>query len=251
MQTRASCARKSSGRRNCTGCVATTGSASSRARRDRRGDERVVVGATRALHLEVVAIRKERRPVARRLGRAGAVALREARWPTSPSRAPDSAISPVGAFVEPFAPKLRAAAILVAAIGARQPVGEPADSRRATGRAAARETAASRSASCVSQTSQPQMRLDARRARRLVELDEPERVGEIGERERRHRVGDRGRDRLVDAHACRRRSRYSLCRRRWTNAGAAMADVGAMLEFYSVRRTADRLVRASPRRRLP
>ena len=105
-----------------------------------RGDERIVVGAARALHFEVVAPRKEVRPRARRLRRAARIALQE--------RAADLAVAragkrdqPVGALVQPIALQFRASAVLVGAVGARQPFGEPQDIRRAIARAAARGTA--------------------------------------------------------------------------------------------------------------
>ena len=89
-----------------------------------RGHQRVVVGATRALHFEVVAPRKETRPRARGLRRAAGVALQE--------RAADLAVArarkrdqPVGAFLQPVALQFRAAAMLIGPVRARQPFGEP------------------------------------------------------------------------------------------------------------------------------
>ncbi len=43
-------------------------------------------------------------------------------------------------------------------------------------------------------------RLQARAARRLVELDHAEYVGKVGQRQRRHAVGDRRGNRIVEAH---------------------------------------------------
>ena len=109
--------------------------------RDGGGDERIVVGVAGALHLEVVAIRETARPT-----RAPRVAA-PAALPCS-ERAADVAVAragqrdqAVGAFGEPFAAQLRAAAMLVAAVGARQPVGEPQVAGARSARAAARETA--------------------------------------------------------------------------------------------------------------
>jgi hypothetical protein len=45
--------------------------------------------------------------------------------PTSPSRAPESAISPSVPSWQPVALQFRAAAMLVGPVGARQPFGEP------------------------------------------------------------------------------------------------------------------------------
>ena len=79
MQTRASCARKSSRRRNCTGCVATTGSASSPASLTVAATSASSSATARALHFEVVAPRKEVRPCAARPSR------RRARCPAGAS----------------------------------------------------------------------------------------------------------------------------------------------------------------------
>ena len=94
-----------------------------RRERDRRRDERVVVGVPGALHLEIVAAGKERRPLARGLGRAAAVALQQRLADVAVARA-GQRDQAVGALGEPVAPDFGAAAILVVAIGAGQPVGE-------------------------------------------------------------------------------------------------------------------------------
>ena len=83
---------------------------------------------------------------------------------------------------------------------------------------------ASRSRSCVSQTSQPAMGFTPARARRLVELDEAEGVGEIGQRQRRHAVA------AAAATASSMRTvpsttEYSLCSRRWTKDGAVISEM--------------------------
>ena len=62
--------------------------------RDRGADQRVVVGAARALHLEEVAIRERRAPTRARTCAAPIALPCRSAWPTSPSRAPESAISP-------------------------------------------------------------------------------------------------------------------------------------------------------------
>ena len=123
MHTRASCARKSSRARNCVGCVATTGKRELARERDGSGDQRVVVGMTGTLHLEVIALRKPRRPFARRARRGRGIALQQRVADVAVARAGkrDQAVGPVG---EPFAPQLGMPAVLVGAVGARQPRAE-------------------------------------------------------------------------------------------------------------------------------
>ena len=160
--------------------------------------QRIVVGVARALHFEVVALGKKPGPGRRGLGRPLRVALAEAS-PTSPPRKPESAIRPLRAFGEPFALHLRAAAILVAAIRAGQPVGELeiAVARLAEQQQAIRGVA-------LGVVRDPHVasddRLDAGLARGSVELDHAEDVGQVGERQRRHPVGRRRGHRGVDAH---------------------------------------------------
>ena len=79
MQTRASCGRKSSRVRNCTGCVATTGSARSAASATVAATRSSSSACARALHLEVVPLRKPGGPFARGLGGARRVALQQRR----------------------------------------------------------------------------------------------------------------------------------------------------------------------------
>ncbi len=89
--------------------------------------------------------------------------------------------------------------MLVAPVRARQPVGEP----QVAG-ARLREQQRAERLVALGVVRQPDVaaedRLDAARARRLVELDEAEGVGEIGDRERGHGVRRRRRDAVVDAH---------------------------------------------------
>jgi hypothetical protein len=66
-------------------------------------------------------------------------------------------------------------------------------------------------------------RLDPVRARRLVELDEAERVREIGDRERRHRVGRRSRDRVGDAQRSVGDREFAV-QAQVTKAGASWTD---------------------------
>ena len=202
--------------------------------RDGRGDQRVVVGMARTLHFEVVAPGKQRAPIARRgLRRAAGVALQQRVADVAVARA-GQRDQAVGAFGEPFAPQLRAAAVLVGAIRARQPVGEPAGSRRATGASSSARNGASRSVSCVIQTSQPTIGLTPARARRLVELDQAEGVGEVGERQRGHAVARPPRPRASSMRTVPSTIEYSLCSRRWTKTGRAMSGaVLRMVEFYS------------------
>ncbi len=106
---------------------------------------------------------------------------------------------PFRALVEPLAPQLRAAAIRVASVGPRQPVDEAQ-----VARSGLYEEQRAERLVALGIVREPDVaaedRLDARAARRLVELDEAERIGEIGDRQRGHRVGHRRTDRLVDAH---------------------------------------------------
>ena len=105
----------------------------------------------------------------------------------------------VGAFVEPLPLHLGAAAIRIDAICASQPVGELeiASARLDQEQRAERLVALG----LVRQPDvAPEDRLHPRAPRRLVELDETERVGEIGDCERGHGVGHCGADRVVDAH---------------------------------------------------
>ena len=119
--------------------------------------------------------------------------------PTSPSRAPESAISPSVPSRSQSRCDFGAAAMLVGAIRAGQPFGEP----QVAG-ARLREQQRAERLVALGLVRQPDVaaedRLDAARARRVVELDEAERVGEIGDRERRHAVGDGRGDAVVDAH---------------------------------------------------
>ena len=190
MQTRASCARKSSRRRNCTGCVATTGSAELAGEPHGRGDERVVVGAARALHLEVEAVREAARAHASRELRArrrrcpaaapGRRRRRARRTARSARRCP-RANHALRSSARPRCWLLRYARVSQSH--------EPAGSRARLAHSSSARNGGSRSASCVSQTSQPTIGLMPRARAARVELDEAEDVREIGQRERRHRVG--------------------------------------------------------------
>ncbi len=152
---------------------------------------------SRALHLEIIAVGEQGSPVARSLGGARGIALQQRLSNVALARAGQRDQS-VGAFAEPLAPEFRAAAILIAPIRAREPVGEPEvagarlhEQQRAEGLVA------------LGVVGEPDItaenRLDAPRARRLVELDEPEGVREIGNRERGHSIRGRGVDRGVDS----------------------------------------------------
>ena len=191
--------------------MATIGSESSRREPHGCGHQRVVVGATRALHFEVVAPRKEARPRARGLRRAAGVALQE--------RAADLAVArarkrdqPVGAFLQPVALQFRAAAMLIGPVRPRQPFGEPQVSG-----ARLREQQRAERLVALGLVRQPDVApddgLDACGARRAIELDETECIGEIGDRERGHFVGARSGDAVVDAHVPST-IENSLCRRR-------------------------------------
>ncbi len=164
---------------------------------NRRGDERVVIGVPGALHLEIAAAGKGSRPPLSRLARACRISLKERRpdFAAARARERDEALGP---FVEPLVPHFRPAAILIRAVRARQPFGELQISG-----ARLREQQRAKGLVALGVVRQPDVaaedRLDPVRARRLVELDEAERVREIGDRERRHRVGRRGRDRVGDA----------------------------------------------------
>ena len=177
MHTRASCGRKSSRVANCTGCVATTGKRELARERDGGGDERVVVGTARALHFEVVAMREPRRPRARRaLGAPSALPCSNARADVAVAAA-GQRDQAVGAFVEPFAAKLGAPAMLVGAIRARQPVAQPQITA-----AVGREQDRAKRRVALAVVRDPDVAagdgLDAGGARGAVELDEPERVGQ-------------------------------------------------------------------------
>ena len=126
--------------------------------RDGGGDQRVVVGMPGALHFEVVALRKPRRPFARRARRAGGVALQQRVADVAVARA-GQRDQAVGAFGEPLAPQLGAAAMLVGAVGAREPVAQLEVAVARSRRAGSRETAGRARASCVIHTSQPAMGL--------------------------------------------------------------------------------------------
>ena len=214
-----------------------------------RGDERVVVGdAPRA------APRGSSGPGS---DAAHARAAFAAPWalpcssaaPTSPSRAPESAISPSVPSSNHSRLQLRAAAVLVAAVGARQPVGE----LQVAG-ARLREQQRAERLVALGLVREPDVaaedRLDAARARRLVELDEAERVGEIGDRQRRHGVRRRRRDRRRRCAPCRRRSSTRCAgaggRRRvrsWTRRAR-------VLEFYPDHRPPFPSLNSSPVRRV-
>src|SRR5207244_3856038 len=91
------------------------------------------------------------------------------------------------------------AAMLIAAIRARQPIGE-----LQIAFARLREEQQARWLVAFAFVAHPHVaaedRLDALIACGTVKLDQAERVAEIGERERGHRVGCRGADRVVDAN---------------------------------------------------
>ena len=162
-----------------------------------RGDERVVVGMAGALDLEGVAIREQGRPPPRRLRRSGGVALgqRLADLAVARSRQRDEAI---GAFGEPRARELRVPAVLVAAVGAREPLGELQIALARLGEQQHPERLVA-----LGIVRHPHIaaddRLDALGARGAVELDEPEHVAEIGHRQRRHGVRRCRRHGVVDA----------------------------------------------------
>ena len=124
MQTRASCARKSSGVRNWIGCVATMGTPAASRERDGRLHQRFVVGMAGALHFEHVALRKPRGPFAGEPFRRGGVALQQRLSDIAVARAGqrDQAF---GAFIEPRPIELRAAAMLMRQVRARQPAAKP------------------------------------------------------------------------------------------------------------------------------
>ncbi len=160
--------------------------------------QRIVIAFAGALHFKVVAVGKQLGPGRRGFRRARGVALAEAVADVAATKAGECDQAR-GAFGEPFALDLRAAAMLVAAIGAGQPLGklEIALARLAEQQQAIRHVA-------LGVVRDPHVatddRLDAGFARGRVELDQPEHVGEIGERQCRHAVGNRGTDRFVDAH---------------------------------------------------
>ncbi len=164
--------------------------------RDGSGDQRVVVGMTGTLHLEVIALRKPRRPFAGRARRGRGIALQQRVADVAVARAGkrDQAVGPFG---EPFAPQLGMPAVLVGAVGARQPRAEfqvaVAGGRQKDG---AKRTIALRV------VRDPHVAADdglqARAARRLVELDEAERVGQVGKSQRGHPVAHRRGHRVVD-----------------------------------------------------
>ena len=81
-----------------------------RRERDGRRHQRIVVGVSGALQLEVEAAGKERRPFARGLRGAGAVALQQRLADVAVTRARQRDQA-VGALGEPFAPHFGAAAI--------------------------------------------------------------------------------------------------------------------------------------------
>ena len=160
-----------------------------RARRRRRGPRAAPRGSSAA---------ETAPPIGGRALRRRGVALQQRLADVAVARA-GQRDQAVGAFVEPLAAKLGAAAMLVAcdrrATASRTSAGSPRASRRAAARARAVALAVVRDPHVAADD-----RLDAARARRLVELDEAELVGEIGERERRHAVGRRRGDGVVDAH---------------------------------------------------
>jgi len=151
-----------------------------------------------ALHFEIETARKGAGQCPRRGAGRRRIALgqRVPDFAAGKSRQRDQA---VGAVAEPFALQLGAAAMLVPAMRAGQPVRE---SQIARARLAEQQKPLRRIT--LAFVRDPDVatddRLDAPRARRLVELDHPEHVGQIGQRKRRHAIR-RGRVyRLVDAH---------------------------------------------------
>jgi hypothetical protein len=164
----------------------------------RRGGQRFVVRMAGALHFEIKAGGKRAGQRGRRDAGGCRIALRQrlADFAAGESRQRDQAFR---AFGEPLAPQFRTTAVLVGAMRAGQPVGQPQIARA---RLAEQQEAMRRVALFFVRNPDVATddRLDAARTRRLVELDHPEDVGQIGERKRRHAIGRGGVDRVVDAH---------------------------------------------------
>ncbi len=176
--------------------------------RDGGVHQRLVVRVARALHFERVTLRKAREPFGREPPRGRRVALLQsvADVAVAPARQRDQ---PVGPFVKPFAVDLRAAAMLMREIGARQPVAKPQ-----VAVARGREQQDARRLVALAVVGDPHVaagdRLDATRPRRRVELDQPELVREIGERERRHPVRRRCGDGVIDAQRAVRDREFAV-----------------------------------------
>ena len=154
------------------------------------------IRVTGALQLEIIAIGKMLPPPARMRLRLLRVAECEG-LPDVAQRPAGQRDQSAGIAGEPFARDLCPATILVAAIGARQPVAqlEVPSARLAQEQRPERLVA-------IGVVGEPQVaaddRLHAFAPRRLIELHQPEQVVEVGERERRHAVRDRRSDSVVE-----------------------------------------------------
>ena len=162
-------------------------------------DVALLLRMSRALQLEVVRVREERRPRRGEPLRGGAVPGGERRPHVTRQRARERD-QPLRAPVrEPGLPELRAPAVLVLEVGAAQEVGQTP-----VARAGADEEQQAVRLVALGFVRDPDVaaddRLEAGFPRALVEVDHAEHVGEVGERERAHAVGRRARDRVVDPH---------------------------------------------------
>ncbi len=197
MQTRASCALKSSPLEELHRVGRHHRQAEPAGEFHRVADVGLGAGMPGALDLDVEGVRKQPRPVGRELFGEREVAGRDRRADVAAHRTRQAQQRACGTILEPLAAHLGAAAVLVLEVGARQQLAQLTIARAVL----ADEQHALRLVA-LGLVADPGVHaddgLDALAARALVELDHAEQVGEIGDAERRHAVGRGGGDRLVE-----------------------------------------------------
>ena len=155
--------------------------------------------AAQPLQLDVVAPGKELGPLVRERLREPHVVHEQRLSDVAVVRAGERDQSFGACFGEPALEELRAAAIAVRAVSARQELAEP----QVTGLALTQKEQPERLVA-VGLVRDPDVtagdRLYAARARGIVKLDQSKNVAEIGQCQRGHAIRDRGVDRLVQAH---------------------------------------------------
>jgi len=182
MQTRASCASKSSRAAKRTSLVATTGTPRATARASDPAMQSSSPGRPCG-ELEVVAVAEHGEPGSSARAASSSRPASSAR-PTSPSRAPESATSRGRLRIEPGAIERRSLPALPLEIGARHEAREVAVAAVVL---AEQHQPARLGPLASSAAARPRRRAASRRARaRPVELHQREQVGLVGDRHRRH-----------------------------------------------------------------
>ena len=215
MQTRASCASKSSRRRNRTSLVATTGTPTGDGQLQRAGDALLVAGPPGALQLEVDNDRRtapsQSSSAARASGCRPATRAGQRRLRARPT----SAISPSVVSASSQATLDHRAVLPCPSRYAAgdQPREIPVAARRSGTAARGGSAPRARPSSRIS-ASTPISGLMPSSLRRCVELHQREQVALVGERDRGHADARRGVDQALAQHACRRPSSRCRCARR-------------------------------------